>query len=414
MAKKFEKTGNYFVITDSVSAKVEMERPTKDIYYKDNNNTIVFNDIIHDNLIGEISGYPFGFVNATGSVTINSVTPTKASGTITLASAVANAFATNTAQCTSVIAGDTITVNGLLYTAVAGAKADDTEFSVDTSDTACAADLADSINNDVRVGTLGDVSASPSTDTVTLTTDVEGTAGDAVTLAETGGTITLGGATFSGGVDADTVTVNGLVYTAVAGAKADDTEFSIDTSDDAAATDLADSITNDTRTGTLNDVTAASVTDTVTATQTVGGTEGDATTLVSSNGTRLAVSGATFSGGLDDAEVTMITVDSVDIMSGAETAGEDADALAAQVAANITAHTSTPNYTATANGAVITILAVTSDTSVNGFVVATTVVKATKTDVNMAGATANIVDSGGTEFATKAALITFLRANTGA
>jgi phage terminase large subunit-like protein len=84
------------------------------------------------------------------------------------------------------------------------------------------------------------------------------------------------------------------------------------------------------------------------------------------------------------------------------------------VAANITAHTSTPNYTATANGAVITILAVTSDTSVNGFVVATTVVKATKTDVNMAGATANIVDSGGTEFATKAALITFLRANTGA
>lgn len=106
------------------------------------------------------------------------------------------------------------------------------------------------------------------------------------------GTITCAGV-----LAADTVTVNGLVYTAVAGTKADNTKFSIDTSNTACATDLADSITNDVRSGSLNDVTATSVAAVVTCSQTVIGTGGNATTLVSSNGTRLAVSGATFSGG---------------------------------------------------------------------------------------------------------------------
>lgn len=110
------------------------------------------------------------------------------------------------------------------------------------------------------------------------------------------GTITLVSA-----LAADTVTVNGLLYTGVVGAKSDNTEFSIDTSDTAAATDLADSITNDSRSGTLNDVTATSNVGVVTAVQTVSGTGGNATTLVSSNGTRLAVSGALFTGGLDGA-----------------------------------------------------------------------------------------------------------------
>lgn len=109
----------------------------------------------------------------------------------------------------------------------------------------------------------------------------------------------FGTITCLGVLAADTVTVNGLLYTAVAGAKADDTEFSIDTSDTACALDLADSIDDDVRAGTLNDLTAASVVGLVTATQTVAGTGGNATTLVSSNGTRLAVSGATFSGGGD-------------------------------------------------------------------------------------------------------------------
>lgn len=139
------------------------------------------------------------------------------------------------------------------------------------------------------------------TDVATL---VDGDFDDDI-LADTnvvGGDPATGTITCAGVLAADTVTVNGLVYTAVAGAKANNTEFSIDTGDNECATDLADSITNDVRVGTLNDVTATSSTNVVTATQTVSGTAGNATTLVSSNGTRLAVSGATFTGGVDAAK----------------------------------------------------------------------------------------------------------------
>jgi len=111
-------------------------------------------------------------------------------------------YATGTAQCTSVIATDTITVNGLLYTAVSGDPADDTQFSIGT-DTACATSLARAVNGDSRAGTLGDVSATSTGDTVTFTSDRDGYDGNAVTLSQTGGTITLSGATFSGGLDGD-------------------------------------------------------------------------------------------------------------------------------------------------------------------------------------------------------------------
>lgn len=69
------------------------------------------------------------------------------------------------------IAGDVVTVNGNDYTAVAGVKADDTEFSIDTSDSATATDLADSIDGDVRVGTQTGVvlSASSTADSLTIT-----------------------------------------------------------------------------------------------------------------------------------------------------------------------------------------------------------------------------------------------------
>lgn len=118
---------------------------------------------------------------------------------------------------------------------------------------------------------------------------------DVLTEVKAFGTITLAGV-----LAGDIVTVNGLVYTAVAGAKANSTEFSIDGTDTVDAADLADSIQNDTRVGILDDLTATSAVAVVTATQTRAGTGGNATTLSSSNGARLAVSGATFSGGVDD------------------------------------------------------------------------------------------------------------------
>jgi len=115
----------------------------------------------------------------------------------------ANVFATATAQCTSVIATNTLVANGLTYTGIDGNPTTDAQFSVDTSDTLCAKSLARAINNDIRSGTLKDVSATSSGDTVTLTTTQTGYLGNTVTLTQTGGTITLSGATFSGGLDGD-------------------------------------------------------------------------------------------------------------------------------------------------------------------------------------------------------------------
>jgi len=178
----------------------------------------------------------------------------------------------------------------------------------------------------------------------------------------------------------DTVTVNGLLYTAVAGAKADDTQFSIDTGDNETATDLADSITNDVRVGTLNDVTASATLAVVTATTSIGGTAGNATTLSSSDGTRLAVSGATFANGDDNALVSGITVNGVEVMSGTEIFDTDLATTAINVAANITANTSVPNYNAIAVGDVVEIE---SESGGDTFVVVATSVVIATTDINM-------------------------------
>ncbi len=318
--------------------------------------------------------------SSTDTVTITTDVAGVAGDAVTLASNDGVTLAVSGATLSGGVDADFCTVNGLVYTGVAGVKSDNTEFSIDTGNDETATDLALSITNDSRSGTLNDVTAVSASAVVTATQTVAGVSGNATTLTSSdGATLAVSGATFANGTDADFAIVNGLTYTAVAGAKSDDTEFSIDTSDDAAATDLADSIDDDTRTGTLNDLTAAAVTDTVTATTTIGGTVGNATTLSSSDGGRLAVSGATFSGGADNALVSGITVDGVETMSGTEIFVTDLATTATNIAANITAFTSTPNYNAVAVGAKIEI-----ESELGGdalVVVATSVVIAT-TDVN--------------------------------
>ncbi len=118
-------------------------------------------------------------------------------------SPLANVYATATAQCTSVIATNTLVVNNVTYTAVDGVPTDFLEFSADGDDTACAVSLARAIQGDLRAGTTGNVSATSLGDLVTLTTTTKGLAGNLITLTQTGGTITLSGAVFSGGVDGD-------------------------------------------------------------------------------------------------------------------------------------------------------------------------------------------------------------------
>ena len=238
-----------------------------------------------------------GAVNGIYNVNTLSV---KATGTVTAATALEELTACGTVTTVCVVACDTVTFNGLVYTAVCGAKANDTEFSICTSNCAVATDLADSIDDDTRCGTLNDATATAACNVVTIVSDTTGSGSNAMTLVSSCATTLLtSAATLTGGNTADIATINGLIYTAVAGARANDTQFSTDTSDCATATDLAAAVTADTRCGTLNDVTATSASAVVTLTTSVSGTAGNCTTLTSSDGTTLAVSGACFTGGVD-------------------------------------------------------------------------------------------------------------------
>lgn len=125
--------------------------------------------------------------NAAGTLTditanITIVDP-RAVGTITLAAAVA---------------GNTVTVNGLTYTAVTGAAADNTQFSVDGTDTADATALAAAIN-DREANSNYAVTATSALGVVTVKAVADGTAGNAITLAKVGAPVTLSGATLAGG-----------------------------------------------------------------------------------------------------------------------------------------------------------------------------------------------------------------------
>ncbi len=352
----------------------------------------VMNDDLEDNDFTEVEKAEATITagaSATGSVEVTGGPSVKADGTLTCVSAKANTFADGDIVCASVQAGDTVTFNGLLYTAVNGAKANDTEFDMSGTNDQCATDLADSIDDDTRSGTSGDQSATATTDTVTGVTDVAGTAGNAITLISSNGTrlAVTGSGFLTGGVNADTVTVNGLVYTAVAGAKANDTQFSIDTSDNATATDLADSIDDDVRTPVTVptiDVTAAAGTNVVTVSAPLNdGAAGNAIDISATGGT-ITADNANLTSGLTST-MNSILVGTVPITNGVAIPWRTSDTLTADdIRDAINAHTSNPNYSATENGAgVVTITKIASGDSTLTVVSATTIM--TKTDGNMSG-----------------------------
>ena len=106
--------------------------------------------------------------------------------------------AQGTLTLVSAIAGDVATVNGLVYDAVAGAAADFTEFSIDTSDTAAATSLAAAITGDTRTGTTvptADTYADSSAGVVTVKAD--GEIGNLVDISSIDSTITASAATLT-------------------------------------------------------------------------------------------------------------------------------------------------------------------------------------------------------------------------
>ncbi len=97
--------------------------------------------------------------------------------------------ATGTITLASCAAADTVTVNGKVYTAVAGTAADYIKFSIDGNDTADAAALAAAINaRENAPASNASVVATSALGVVTITAKTEGTGGNAITLLSSNGT----------------------------------------------------------------------------------------------------------------------------------------------------------------------------------------------------------------------------------
>jgi hypothetical protein len=158
------------------------------------------------------------------------------------------------------------------------------------TDTTVAASIAAAVNDGGGNGIVGTATASSALGVVTLTAVTPGAVGNAITLASSNGVrLAVSGATFAGGVGTDTTVAASIV---------------------AAVGDAGNGLTTT--------VTAGNVAGLVTLTAVTPGTVGNALTLASSNGVRLAVSGATLLGGVgtNDTVAASITTAINDVTNG--------------------------------------------------------------------------------------------------
>lgn len=323
--------------------------------------------------------------------------------------------ATGTLTAVSAIAGDTCVVAGVTFTGVAGATGvgKPVNFSIDTSDTATATDLAAQINahptvslsvsatssagvvtvRAVDAGTAGNsivmggtavrlafvggtlaltggiavannefdvspggtntqvaadivraINASTTTllssyvratnlaGVVTLYSLVPGTAGNGIPASSTGGTITVAATRLAGAtiattegaqasctltlatvLNAQTCTINGVVYTAHTNTQAND-QFSIAGDDTADAAALALAINNSTTAGSA-EIVATSAAAVVTVKARRGGTAGNLITVAVSNAT-ITIGGSAASGRLGGGAVPLTVTGGIQLLSG--------------------------------------------------------------------------------------------------
>lgn len=145
-------------------------------------------------------------------------------GTITDITAnvsIVDAKASGTLTCVSVVAGDTVTVAGKVYTAVANgtAPSDFNQFSVSTTNALCATNLKNAINGREGNTAAARVVATVSSNVVTVKATTAGV-GNGPVVTDTGSTITISNtlpysvtATFVSAGNTDAVTVNGVAFT---------------------------------------------------------------------------------------------------------------------------------------------------------------------------------------------------------
>lgn len=141
--------------------------------------------------------------NAAGTIT-------DISGTISIETLLAS----GTLTATTVVADDTVAVNGTTYTFLVAPIAI-TDVALGASDTDAMANLAAAINSveNQYVNGLGEsaaVIASASTNVVTVTAVERGAGGNALTISAGQGTVVASGATLAGGSDTGGIQSTGL------------------------------------------------------------------------------------------------------------------------------------------------------------------------------------------------------------
>lgn len=239
-----------------------------------------------DTIYTEILEAAGGAISATGTITFSTSPPTaatRATGTITLSDQPAN--------------NDTVTINGTVVTwKTSGATGNQVNIGGTQADSVIAlhAFLAASADAEISKFTW----TTNSTTTVTATAKVWGTAGNSLTLAESGTNTAVSGGTLSGGTAGDSVTINGVALQFIPAAQTSPTATDVAIGADVGTTgSLLRAYLNASANTSIDDATytdnGAGV---VTVTHDTPGTGGNSFTLAKS-GTNIAVSGATLSGG---------------------------------------------------------------------------------------------------------------------
>jgi len=118
--------------------------------------------------------------------------------------------ATDTVTLTAALATKTVTINGSVFTAVAGAAANATQFTVAGDDTADAAALANAINTSVDPLIVGVVSATSDANVVTITAVAAGVKGNSITVASNDASMVVATATLTGGTSTSSPTTDAL------------------------------------------------------------------------------------------------------------------------------------------------------------------------------------------------------------
>jgi len=212
----------------------------------------------------------------TGPTTL--LTPASASLVLTAIPAVlTTATATVTIMGTPVPAGQVLTIGGIALTSVAGPRTPSAHgFNGQLgSATLIAQEMADAINDAANTyETL--VTASAVGGVLTLTALTTGAAGNALTLVSTIALSLLSGATFTGGLDADTLQIGGnFLLTAVAGARTSGAnDFSVAGSTFDVAQSISDAL-NDPANNFTALVTASAASGRVTLLAVPGGVQGN-------------------------------------------------------------------------------------------------------------------------------------------